>query len=283
MKIKIPSKSPTSDDEKELKTAEAPPSLLFSPSEIYHENSKLHQTEKGIYSWIYFINTSQRIRNAITRPSNSYRGNPRIELPDKFVNTSNCFEDIIVGRRSVREFSGASMSLSALAKILYVGDAVVKSWKTSDDVTWPLRTAPSAGGLYPIDIHCVSFRVNDLKPGLYFYNPVNHNLEQVANQDYTQTILTSAYGLEETIGKTCVCLIMSAVMPRVKFKYGERAYRFALLETGHIAQNLLLSAYAEGLGACPIGGFLDDPLNDLLGFDGVQEIVLYLVLIGCLQ
>ena len=66
----------------------------------------------------------------------------------------------------------------------------------------------------------------------------------------------------------------------MKVKYGERGYRFALLECGHIAQNLLLAAEAEGLAAVPIGGFVDDMINDLMGLDGVSEAVVYVVLAG---
>ena len=69
-------------------------------------------------------------------------------------------------------------------------------------------------------------------------------------------------------------------MNRIKFKYGERGYRFLLLEAGHIAQNLLLAAEADGMGGVAIGGFLDDPLNDLLDLDGVEEAVVYMVLAG---
>lgn len=283
MRIRLPPKSPNGENENEIKPTEVPPGLLFSPSEIYHENSKLRPTDKGLYSWISFINSSRHIRKVISRPFTSYRGTLRTVLPKRFNNTPYSFEDIIVSRRSIREFSGSSMSLNSLAKILYLGDAIVKRWKMPDDITWSLRTAPSPGGLYPIDIHCACFRVDGIGHGLYFYNPLSHSLEQISTQDVSHMVVTSAYGLEEAVRKACVCLLLSAVMPRVKFKYGERAYRFALMETGHIAQNLLLATHAEGLGACPVGGFLDDPLNDLLGFDGVQEIVIYLLLIGRLD
>ena len=67
---------------------------------------------------------------------------------------------------------------------------------------------------------------------------------------------------------------------RCRVKYGERGYRFCLLEAGHIAQNLLLAASAEGLAALPIGGFIDDELNEMAGLDGVEAAVLYLVLVG---
>jgi SagB-type dehydrogenase family enzyme len=63
-------------------------------------------------------------------------------------------------------------------------------------------------------------------------------------------------------------------------KYGLRGYRFALLEAGHVGQNLVLAATGLGLGAVPLGGYYDRPTDELLGLDGVNESTLYLVAVG---
>ena len=73
---------------------------------------------------------------------------------------------------------------------------------------------------------------------------------------------------------------ISAVFWRSRFKYGARAYRFALLEAGHVAQNYLLAATALGLSACPVGGFFDRRVDALLGIDGLHEASLYLLPVG---
>jgi SagB-type dehydrogenase family enzyme len=69
-------------------------------------------------------------------------------------------------------------------------------------------------------------------------------------------------------------------MGRTKFKYGERSYRFVLLEAGHIAQNILLAATGVGAAALPVGGFQDDCINELVGLDGCEDMTLYLILVG---
>ncbi len=74
--------------------------------------------------------------------------------------------------------------------------------------------------------------------------------------------------------------IQFARFARVQAKYGERGYRFALLESGHIAQNLLLLAGAAGLASLPAGGFFDDLLNLTLGIDGETEAATYAILAG---
>ena len=67
---------------------------------------------------------------------------------------------------------------------------------------------------------------------------------------------------------------------RTRFKYGLRGYRFALLEAGHAAQNLLLAATALRVPALPLGGFFDARVEALLGIDGVDESVLYGIALG---
>ncbi|HZT36083.1 MAG TPA: SagB/ThcOx family dehydrogenase, partial [Nitrososphaera sp.] len=161
-------------------------------------------------------------------------------------------------------------------------DGIVTNQQATDGSEWLLRTAPSGGGLYPVDLYCMVINVDGLAPGLYFYNVLHHSLEQLIARDFT-AVLRTATALEETVDRAGVCILMAGFMQRAKFKYGERAYRFALLEAGHIAQNVLLATQAEGLGGYPIGGFLDDDLNLALGLNGCDEIVLYLVLLGHCQ
>ena len=74
--------------------------------------------------------------------------------------------------------------------------------------------------------------------------------------------------------------VVSAMFWRTRFKYGLRGYRFALLECGHLAQNLLLAATALDLAAVPLGGFYDRRVDQLLGLDGVNESALYMVAAG---
>jgi len=253
--------------------------LLFSPAEIYHENSKLHPSDHWLYARISVVNTTPAIQRMIARPVLGYRGFPTIALPREFPPAAVPFERVLLERRSVRRFSAQPMSLPTLAKLLLLGDGVSGGLHLAEGVDWPLRTAPSGGGLFPIDLYCLPLRVDGLAEGVYYYHPVQHALQHIAPREVRATLREATY-LEQTVDEASVAVVLSAVMPRMTFKYGERAYRFALLEAGHIAQNLLLAAQAEGWAAVPIGGFVDDMLNALLRLDGCEEFVVYLVLIG---
>jgi SagB-type dehydrogenase family enzyme len=84
----------------------------------------------------------------------------------------------------------------------------------------------------------------------------------------------------EMLEPIALVLVQTAIFQRTAIKHGPRGYRFALLEAGHAAENILLAAAAMGLGTLPWGGYLDDKLNALLGVDGVDETAVHCVLIG---
>ncbi len=77
-------------------------------------------------------------------------------------------------------------------------------------------------------------------------------------------------------------LVITAIFQRNQWKYQERAYRYVLLDAGHLGENLYLAATSLGLGPCGIGAFLDDEVNRLVGVGGREETAVYLVSIGCL-
>ena len=66
-------------------------------------------------------------------------------------------------------------------------------------------------------------------------------------------------------------------------KYRDRAMRYIPMDLGHVCQNVQLAASAMGLGSCPIGAFFDDDFNELIGVDGEEETVVYLVTVGKLK
>ncbi len=259
------------------------PDQLMSASEIFHDNSALRSSNTQLYSWIAHVNSAPDIRGVISRAFTHFPGCPVTPLPRNFAPSPRSFEEILENRRSARDFNGEPMSLETLSKLLYFGDGISTWWNTPDGLDWPLRTAPSGGGLFPIETYCMVLNVEGLAPGLYFYHHLKHNLECVVEKDLTGALSEAIPGQAESVRSASVCVILSAVMQRIKFKYGERAYRFLMLEAGHIAQNLLLTAEAEGVGGVAVGGYLDDTMNALLRLDGVEEAVVYLALFGYKQ
>jgi SagB-type dehydrogenase family enzyme len=147
------------------------------------------------------------------------------------------------------------------------------------DILQLVRAYPSGGALYPIELYVAAFDVSGLSAGIHHYHAPQHCLEGVRPGDWRDQIARHIWLGGQPLTAPTV-LILTARWERPLHKYGERGYRMLLLDAGHVSQSLLLTATALGLGGCPVGGFLDDPLAESLGIDPREEAVLLCVLIG---
>jgi SagB-type dehydrogenase family enzyme len=82
------------------------------------------------------------------------------------------------------------------------------------------------------------------------------------------------------LGQCGAVLFVTMILQRMRPKYQDRSYRYGLLEAGHLGENAYLAATEMGLGACGIGAFMDDAMNEMLGVDGVEEAVVYMLAVG---
>ncbi len=208
-------------------------------------------------------------------PYKTYPGARVIQLPSaKYRGKS--VEECIEQRRSLRNYSAKLISLPQLSQLLHAAQGV-----TGAMYGQPLRSAPSAGALYPFEIYAVVNRVQGLDRGLYHYAVREHALELVKGGDVRSEI--SSAGLEQDmLGEANVTFVLAAVVNRMRHKYGERGYRYVYIEAGHISQNIYLQAVSLGLGSVSVGAFYDEKLNQLLGIDGREEIAIYIHAVGAL-
>ncbi len=202
----------------------------------------------------------------------TYPNAKRISLPDPHGYYGLSLEGAIEARRSIRDYTSEPLSLVELSRLLHAAQGIT-------DQRRGFRAAPSAGALYPIETYAVAHNVAGLEPGVYHYAVAGHALEQLRTGNLRAAITVAGIG-QEMLGQAGVCFVLSAIFQRTRWKYRERTYRYVLLEAGHIGQNLYLAATSMGLGACAVGAFLDDQLNDLLGLDGVEEAALYIIAVG---
>jgi SagB-type dehydrogenase family enzyme len=122
-------------------------------------------------------------------------------------------------------------------------------------------------------------RITGVERGVYHYDPLTHRLERHV-QDVNPAVELAAFTNPNEVESAALVIVIAASFWRSRVKYGLRAYRFTLLEAGHVTQNLLLTATATGLGAFAVGGFFDDRLDALLGLNGVDVGSLVTACIG---
>ncbi len=180
-------------------------------------------------------------------------------------------ETALAQRRSVRAFAPRPLALSQLGQILWAAQGITGS-------RWPLRTAPSAGALFPLEIVVVAGRVSELAAGIYRYRPADHALAAVTPGDHRESLARAALG-QGWMAQAPVVVAITGVVARTAAKYGSRAERYMFMEAGHAAQNIYLQAQADGLGTTAVGAFRDKAVRDLLGLPE-GEMPLYLMPLG---
>jgi SagB-type dehydrogenase family enzyme len=194
----------------------------------------------------------------------------RIKLPEPRLDSAVSIEQVLRRRRSTREFSNQPIELSHVSQLVWAAQGI-----TGPEI---YRTAPSAGGLYALDLYVVAGLVSGLPPGLYRYDLRNHELALLLDGDIRRELSGAALD-QSSVSQAAAIFGVSAVYQRITSKYGERGVRYAHMEAGHAAQNLLLQAVALDLGAVLVGAFDDGKVKRVLGMSK-EEQPLYLIPVG---
>jgi SagB-type dehydrogenase family enzyme len=245
------------------------------PTEDYHEASRIYAgvTDPRVVGAVR-LERSLEMRITATRSTKRYPQRPFVPLPAADLGPAT-LTDAIASRRSRRAFGPRPLELTRLATLLHAAYGVNAA---IDGTPQALRTVPSGGALYPLELYVVNQRVLGLEPALFHYDPLRHGLEHLRPLESSPGASLSPYA--EPLEESAAVVAMTAMFWRSRFKYGARAYRFALMEAGHVGQNLVLAAAALGLDAVPLGGFFDRAVDAFLGVDGIYEASIYLVPVG---
>ena len=181
----------------------------------------------------------------------------------------------IDARRSIRKYSDESLTLGELSYLLWCTQGVQKV----TDRPATLRPVPSAGARHAFETYVLANRVEGLASGLYRFIAVPHKLvAEDLDESIGERIAAACFG--QYVTQSAVTFVWAADVYRMVWRYGERSYRYFLLDAGHVCQNLYLAAEAVGAGCCAIGAFLDDEFNIVLGLDGENDFVVYAATLG---
>jgi len=182
-------------------------------------------------------------------------------------------------RRSVRKYSPVPLKQEELSFLLWAS-SWARDFRSTEQMEITFRNVPSAGSRHPLETFLDIRRVEGIKPGLYYYHPVKHCLILYDNSPEIATKIYEGCMFQEMIPTAAVNFILTAVPYRTVWRYGQRGYRYLYLDAGHIGQNIHLAAEAIDAGACMIGAFLDEAMNDAIGLDGIDEFVIYIASVG---
>ncbi|HHV37250.1 MAG TPA: SagB/ThcOx family dehydrogenase [Candidatus Cloacimonetes bacterium] len=188
-------------------------------------------------------------------------------------------QKVVGERRSLRKYSSEKLSMEELSFLLWC-TSWSRDYRSNERSEFTFRNVPSAGSRHPLETYLEIRMVEGLKPGLYYYHPIKHCLILIEEGAEIHQKIYEGCLRQEMIANSAVNFIFSAVPYRTSWRYGQRGYRYLYLDAGHVGQNLHLAAENIDAGACMIGAFLDEAMNETLGFDGKEEFVIYVAAVG---
>ena len=187
---------------------------------------------------------------------------------------------LLTERKSSRVYTQQSVSLLQLSFLLWAAQGIKdirgKSYAT-------LRTVPSGGARHGFETYLLVRNVEGLQPGAYHYLPLGHELEFLHPVDDLPEAITASLVGQSWAAKASVVFYYSFVPYRCEWRYGIWAHRPALMDAGHVGQNLYLACAAIGLGTCAIAAFDTAICDALFELDGEEEFMVYAFPVGTIS
>ncbi|MEJ2626404.1 MAG: SagB/ThcOx family dehydrogenase [Pseudolabrys sp.] len=182
--------------------------------------------------------------------------------------------DALSQRRTVRDFTGAAISLETLNRLIWAAQGITRADGK--------RTAPSAHALHPLRLFVVANRVDGLNESLFAVDPADLSLKDMSRSGVAPALKQAALDdLPCMTDAACIVAICAdMVTPSRAFAdqkpYGTRGARYVSMEAGAAAQNLQLQATAEGLGGVWVAGFDDEAVAAALGLEAPLTPLIFL-------
>lgn len=198
-----------------------------------------------------------------------------VALPEPRSTSDASLEHCLLNRRSIRSFRQVPLSLEDVSQLLWAAQGITGEGHPG---IAHLRTAPSAGALYPLETYLVAGNVQGLEPGVYHYRPEQHDLVLTKAGALRLELARAALG-QDCVADGAATIVFAGVYSRTARKYGQRATRYVHLEAGHAAQNVCLQATAIGLGSVTVGAFDDDEVKQVLALPDSHDPI-YMIPVG---
>lgn len=156
-----------------------------------------------------------------------------IKLNEPILNQGLTVKEAIKRRHSTREFFSKPLSLSTMSEVFWAAYGVNRSDGK--------RTVPSAIGVYPLEIYGFTAE------GVYKYNPENHSLTQITDQD-----LRAKSGTQDFVMSAPLDIVIFSDYDKFKTEDKElnqivagQEMRMSLLDAGAVTENVYLYCSSE--------------------------------------
>ena len=193
---------------------------------------------------------------------------------------NNDLISLIRDRRSARIYTQENMTLDQLSFLLWATQGI-KKIRGKKYAT--LRTVPCGGARHEFETYLMVRKIEGLQPGAYHYLPMEHAIEYLHPVDDMESVISESLSGQSWASKANVVFYWSMVPYRSEWRYGLHAHRPALMDAGHIGQNMYLATVGLGLGCCALAAFSHDLCCREFGLDGEEEYVVYACPVGTVR
>jgi len=202
-------------------------------------------------------------------------------VPLPHPNTKGEFPQVLLARRTWREFSKQYLDLQDLSTLLWLTCGVQYWVKLPGSIgRVPLKTSPSAGARHPLEAYVAVLRVRGLASGLYHYSPDKHVLDLI-RKGCTPREFGSYLAGQSWYGSASALVFMAALFERSRWKYRDpAAYRTVILDAGHMCQTFCLTATWLGLAPFCTMALAESKVEKAFGLDGIAESPVYAAGVG---
>jgi SagB-type dehydrogenase family enzyme len=198
------------------------------------------------------------------------------EVDDSIIVNKDIFY-CIKNRISRRKYSESNISLKALSYLLWATQGVTE---VMFEGKMTKRTVPSGGSRHSFETYLVVNYVEDLKEGVYRYQPLDHKLVYLFDTENRQEKVKQAALGQDFVGHSAVTFIWSVIPYKCEWRYMLESKKIMLQDSGHLCQNLYLACESLGLGTCAIGAYDQVLFDKFLNLDSVDEFTLYVAPVG---
>lgn len=187
-----------------------------------------------------------------------------IILPEPVYDGMMSVEAALLKRRSIREYRASPLTLEEISQILWAAYGITKPDNVREFLRGGMKTAPSAGARYPLEIYLVATNVIGLTPGIYLYRPQGHQLLKLFEGNVRDELANATYSAD-VVKRAPACLVYSAVYKRTTEKYGDRGReRYVCMDVGFSAENVYLQARSLNIGTVMVGSVIDDKVRKVI-------------------
>lgn len=189
-------------------------------------------------------------------------------LEDRIISLGSVSSNVLhlcKARKTIRDFKRQKISTNLIGGLLQAMVSIDGN-----------RSTPSAGGLYPLSVYLLVLDPNlEVEVGVFRYHPKNHVLENIGF-DFPEELLFKIFDCRLAIETASIIIVISADLNVHPEKYSNRGYLYTLLEAGHAAQNGIMFATENSLGAWEYGGFSNPKLNTILKLQPHEQALISL-------